>query len=123
MTMGEYIKYLRTERNLSQEELGKMVGVQRAAVQKWENGHVENIKRSTIKKLSAIFNVSPCDLMKWDEETQTISSIETKYNKTVTEALNLFQQLDDFDQERIIERMETMLESEKYMSKDTPKIG
>ena len=46
MTMGEYIKQLRTEREWSQDELGKKVGVNRAAVQKWEKGSVENIKRN-----------------------------------------------------------------------------
>lgn len=34
-----------------------MLGVQRAAVQKWECGAVQNLKRETIKKLSEVFNV------------------------------------------------------------------
>lgn len=59
MNIGDYIKKLRTENGLSQEELGKMLGVQRAAVQKWECGTVKNLKRETIKKLSEIFNVDP----------------------------------------------------------------
>lgn len=57
MTVGDYIKELRTSRGYSQEQLGKMLGVQRAAVQKWECGAVQNLKRKTIKKLSEIFNV------------------------------------------------------------------
>lgn len=59
MNTGDYIKKLRTENGYSQEELGKMLGVQRAAVQKWECGTVKNLKRETIKKLSEIFNVDP----------------------------------------------------------------
>ena len=57
MSIGTRIKNLRKERNLSQEELGAMLGVQRAAVQKWESGLVKNLKRETVKKLSDIFNV------------------------------------------------------------------
>ncbi len=57
MNIGSLIKKLRTERNLSQEELGSMLGVQRAAVQKWECGTVKNLKRETIKKLSEIFEI------------------------------------------------------------------
>ena len=57
MNIGSLIKKLRTEYGFSQEELGSMLGVQRAAVQKWENGTVKNLKRETIKKLSEIFNV------------------------------------------------------------------
>lgn len=59
MNVGEYIKKLRTEAGYSQEHLGTMLGVQRAAVQKWECGRVQNLKRETIKKLADIFNVSP----------------------------------------------------------------
>ena len=59
MDVGEYIKTLRIKYGYSQEQLGAMVGVKRAAVQKWESGTVKNLKRETIKKLGEIFNVSP----------------------------------------------------------------
>ncbi len=59
MNTGALIKKLRTQHGYSQEELGNMLGVQRAAVQKWECGTVKNLKRETIKKLSEIFNVPP----------------------------------------------------------------
>lgn len=59
MNIGALIKKLRTEHGYSQEELGAMLGVQRAAVQKWECGTVKNLKRETIKKLSEIFKVPP----------------------------------------------------------------
>jgi transcriptional regulator with XRE-family HTH domain len=52
MNIGARIKKLRMEQGLSQEELGAMLGVQRAAVQKWENGTVKNLKRESILKLS-----------------------------------------------------------------------
>lgn len=57
MNTGYYIKKLRIEHGYSQEELGNMLGVQRAAAQKWESGTVKNIKIDTIKKLAEIFDV------------------------------------------------------------------
>lgn len=63
MNVGEYIKMLRTQKGISQEELGKVVGVQRAAVQKWEAGTVHNLKRNTIKKLADYFCVSPINFI------------------------------------------------------------
>ena len=63
MNVGEYIKKLRIDAGLSQEELGKQLGVQRAAVQKWECGRVQNLKRDIIKKLSIIFNVPPASFI------------------------------------------------------------
>lgn len=73
MNVGDYIKKLRTEYGYSQEQLGKLVGVQRAAVQKWECGKVQNLKRETIKKLSDIFNVPASSFI--DEEELDIFSI------------------------------------------------
>lgn len=66
MNVGEYIKNLRIEAGLSQEELGKQLGVQRAAVQKWECGRVQNLKRDIIKKLAIIFNVPPASFIDVD---------------------------------------------------------
>ena len=66
MNIGDYIKKLRTENGYSQEELGALLGVQRAAVQKWECGTVKNLKRETIKKLSEIFNVPPSSFIDTD---------------------------------------------------------
>ena len=76
MTMGEYIKEMRKKKGMSQEELGELVGVNRAAVNKWEKGRVENIKRSTIAKLAEVFGVSPADLMCWEDS-------QAKYSRAI----------------------------------------
>lgn len=72
MEMGERIKRLREDKDMSQEELGKLVGVQRAAVQKWESGHTKNLRQNTIKTLSDFFGVSPSYLMGMSEVKNTI---------------------------------------------------
>lgn len=66
MNIGDYIKKLRKENGYSQEELGRLLGVQRAAVNKWESGTVKNLKRETIKKLSEIFSVDPSSFIDTD---------------------------------------------------------
>ncbi len=79
MNIGAYIKKLRTENGYSQEELGRRLGVQRAAVQKWECGTVKNLKRDTIKKLSEIFNVPPSSFI--DDEFLSYDNIITMPKK------------------------------------------
>lgn len=76
MNVGQYIKQLRTEKGLSQEELGSLVGVQRAAVQKWECGKVQNLKRETIKKLSEIFNVSPSSFVDVNDNNEKSKGVK-----------------------------------------------
>lgn len=73
MDIGDYIKKLRTEKGYSQEELGALLGVQRAAVQKWECGTVKNLKRETIKKLSEIFSVDPSSFI--DNDYMSLDNI------------------------------------------------
>lgn len=68
MNVGEYIKKLRIDKGYSQEQLGNLIGVQRAAVQKWECGKVQNLKRETIKKLAIIFDVSPTSFIDADND-------------------------------------------------------
>lgn len=127
MTMGEYIKKLREEKGWSQDELGQKVGVNRAAVQKWEKGTVENIKRSTIKELSKVLGVSPCDLMQWDEEVNlqkvqheidACELFEKCYGKEAFKAVSMFLKLDTVDQGKVVERMEVLLGAEKYSAKE-----
>lgn len=127
MTMGEYIKQLREEKGWSQDELGQKVGVNRAAVQKWEKGTVENIKRSTIKNLARELGVSPCDLMQWDEEprVQQVQNevaacelFEKCYGKEAFAAVSMFLKLDEIDRGKVVERMEVLLEAEKYSAKE-----
>lgn len=68
MTTGEIIKKLRIEKGLSQEELGARVGVQRAAINKYEKGLVVNLKRPVIEKLAYSLGVSPTVIMGFSEE-------------------------------------------------------
>lgn len=74
MTIGERIKGLRTEANLTQEELGEKLGVKKAAIQKYENGGIVNLKVQTIKQLSEVFSVPPSYIMGWDKFDETYST-------------------------------------------------
>lgn len=66
--MGNRIKSMRQASGYTMEELGVALGVGKSAVNKWEKGHVKNIKRSTIEKMAKIFGCSPIWLMGMDEE-------------------------------------------------------
>jgi DNA-binding XRE family transcriptional regulator len=48
--LGQTIKQIRQERNLTQEQLGKLVGVQKAQISKIENS-VKNARFETILKV------------------------------------------------------------------------
>lgn len=64
---GERIKKLRKDKGLTQQQLGELLGVQKSAIAKYENGRIPNLKKETISKLAEIFNVSPNYLLGIDE--------------------------------------------------------
>ncbi len=63
MELGQKIKQARLEKGLTQEELGKIVGLQKSAIAKYENGRVVNIKRSTLQKLAKALDLRGSDLI------------------------------------------------------------
>ena len=83
MDIGKYIKDLRTQKGISQEELGKVVGVQRAAVQKWESGRTQNLKRATIQKLADYFNVSAASFISTAENVFSFDNIKSVGTKKI----------------------------------------
>lgn len=58
-TTGNIIKFLRKKHNLTQKELGDILGVEKSAIQKYEKGVITNLKTNTIKKLCDYFDVQP----------------------------------------------------------------
>lgn len=71
MTTGERIRQLRIEHQMTQEELGAKVGVQKAAIYKYENGLVVNLKRSTLEKLAIVLETTPTYLMGLEDDEPT----------------------------------------------------
>ena len=72
--MGNIIKKLRTENNMTLEQLGDKVGVGKSTVRKWENGMIANMRRDKIAKIADVFNVSPSYLIGWDSNVGPISN-------------------------------------------------
>ena len=73
-TMGERIKRLRQLKGITQEELAKIIGLQRAAIAKYEIGIVENMKQTTIKKMADYFGVKPSYLMCLEDKTDELGN-------------------------------------------------
>ncbi|WP_414043709.1 helix-turn-helix domain-containing protein [Macrococcus sp. EM39E] len=68
MTFGERLKELRVKKGWTQEQLGERIGVQKAAINKYEKGLVKNPKDKTVNQLAELFNVSPAFLRGYEDE-------------------------------------------------------
>ena len=122
--MGERIRVLRKEHNMSMEELGSYLGVGKTAIFKYENGMVENLPRSSIEKMSRIFGVSPSYLMcfdDWDQNSQALSDevklierIQAKWGKDMIYLMKNFCELNQEGQETLIRISESLNLLDKY---------
>lgn len=70
-TMAERLKWLRKEKcHKTQEEVGKHVGVGKAAIQKYENGIVTNIPSDKIELLAEALETTPGFIMGWEPDQE-----------------------------------------------------
>lgn len=78
MTLGETIKYYRTQLNLSQTELGDRIGVSRQAVTKWETDTgIPDI--NNIQTLAKVFHIS-IDTLFSHEHVQSLYESKIEYD-------------------------------------------
>lgn len=64
--MGRVIANLRKERKMTQEEVGKVLGVSIAAVSKWENG-LAYPDMTLIPSFARLFHIRIDDLFQYDK--------------------------------------------------------
>ena len=124
MKMGERIKDLRENRKMTQEELGKYLGVGRSAVLKYEKGEVENITRSGIIKMAEVFDVTPEYILAFSDDEKlrymTDEMAKThlidKYGEEAFDLLDIFSGLGDKNKKKVLELCEDIKKSELYDS-------
>ncbi len=63
MEIKDIIKIHRVKCNLTQKELGEMVGVSEATVCRWESGAIASLKQNKIKALAKALNISEAELI------------------------------------------------------------
>jgi transcriptional regulator with XRE-family HTH domain len=66
--MSRKIKELRKARNMTLEDVAKIVGVGKSTVRKWETGMIENMRRDKIAALAKALGTTPVSLLGWEEE-------------------------------------------------------
>ena len=114
--LGEKIKELRSLSNLSQAELGRRVGVQRAAIQKYEKGTVDNIPIKTLEKIARVLDVSPAYLTGWGEESANPLAVEVRvlqgvshfYGEDAVDLLEDFSKLNPVGRKRVFQYLEDL---------------
>ena len=113
MTTGERIRQLRIEHQMTQEELGTKVGVQKAAIYKYENGLIVNLKRSTLEKLAIVLETTPTYLMGL-EDSESNSTVLSELTPQQSALLSSFDQLNEEGQQKAVDYVEDLVLTARY---------
>lgn len=70
VTVGDRIRQVRQEQDVTQQELADYIGVSKQAVYKYENNIVTNIPTDKVDAIAKRLKVSPAYLMGWEEQPQ-----------------------------------------------------
>lgn len=111
MEIGQIIKDARKAKGLTQEELGKRVGVQKSAIAKYENGKVVNIKRSTLQKLADALDLRGSDLI-IEANPKEAAELHAKVllDSSLMESLELYYTLTDEKQRMVRDLIRSLAE-------------
>lgn len=103
--MGNRIRMKRTEKQMTMEQLATALGVKASAINKYEKGIVENIKRSTIQQMATIFECDASWLMGFDDVPQEVP----QYNPKIQELIDVLPKLTDSQIDYLIETAELLV--------------
>ena len=67
MEIKDILKQRRIEKQLTLDDVSRLVGVSAATISRWESGDIANMKRDKIVKLANALDLSPAVIMGWDE--------------------------------------------------------
>lgn len=120
---GTKIRELRRLNNMTQEQLGDILGVKKVTIQKYENGSIKNLKQSTISKLAETFNVEPSTFIsevpdfdrklgqrvfEIKEEVFAIERFQKNYGNDAVEVVRIYTELNDTGKERVLQYLHDM---------------
>lgn len=74
MEIKDIIKARRLELGKTLEEVGREVGVSKTTVMRWENGDIDDMRRSKVVALAKALDTTPAHLMGWDDDKGYTSS-------------------------------------------------
>lgn len=84
MTVGQRIKKMRLNKNMTQDELAIKINTTKQTIHKYENGIISNIPSSKISDIAKALDTTPDYLMGWSSESKS----ESKLNFELIELIN-----------------------------------
>lgn len=119
MNLGDRIKKRRSQLNMTLDDVGKLVGVTRATIQRYENGNIINIPSDKIELIAKALRTTPSYLMGWEEDKKQTNKFLTNEEKEILEPYN---KLNTEGKNKSVEYTWDLVSSNKYEKTETVEI-
>ena len=87
MKVGELLKKLRIEKDLSLDDVAKQLGLARQTLYKYETGLITNVPLTRIEELAKIYNVTPGYIMGWEDSVEVLGYADISYQYPFIESI------------------------------------
>ena len=114
MTVGEGIKKIRENLNISQTDLAKGVNISKQTLYKYETNVVTNIPSNVIEKIANILAVSPAVLMGWETNNTTASNLVHKLPTQIQILIDKAEHLNENGLNELIKYTNYLLSQSEY---------
>lgn len=125
MDTGKVIKKLRQEEGLTQDDLSKILEVNKSSIQKYESGAVNNLKMDTIRTLCELFKVPPWVFIFPEHLVDCEHLLKFKHKGDVTQQAEFVSVLNEKGLTKLVEYARDLIDSGNYRieSQDEVKIS
>ena len=114
MNIGEKIRFQRKLKHLTQEQLGKKIGVSKMMISKYERNIVDNMSRDKVKALSKILDIPVIDFLESSNSTNNKNKItKNEFYNEVKELLNKTPSLTDQEKQHFLSTLDFICSDDK----------
>lgn len=125
---GARIKELRQERAMTADELGKLIGKNRATVYRYEDGSIDTIPIKTVRRIAEILDVRPSYLMGLTDNPEPLNQnilqvvrASDKYADIKAKVLERIDNCSESDIAFLLEALDLLAMRSRH-SKDNPTV-
>ena len=124
LEIGNRIKQVRQEKGLSLRELGEIIGISGATIQRYENGLINRLKLPVIESIANALGVNPSWLIfKSKNKYKTLVNDKNTISSENKDLLNKFNKLSPNRQKRINKFIDMELEEQKEEEMAKERLG
>lgn len=80
MSVKDLIREKRLSLGMTMKEVADKVGVSEATISRWESGEISNMRRGAISALAKALNISPNEIMGWEQPEEDVDDYPSYYD-------------------------------------------